>query len=189
MDRAAEGLVESVIKNLRECLNPFLGTLCTSPGQWWHSPSWVFTSADCLALQAASPAQLCNYRDHFTCLASHPSLPCLHGTESFVPCSKALSILGNTRVQWPQTRCSSTLNQPLTVGPHCSFRCCPSWSISSKPSVINDSSAVKWFSFPSSKNGTVWILICKSAGNLGEGEGDRFHLDYVVGIPLEVAPL
>lgn len=40
------------------------------------------------------------------------------------------------------------------------------------------------FSFPSFKDGTVWILICKSVGNLNEGEGDRFHLDYVVGIPL-----
>lgn len=72
----------------------------------------------------------------------------------------------------------------LTVGLRSSFRCCSSWSISSEPSAIDDSPAVKWFSFPSFKDGTVWVLICKSVGNLNEGEGDRFHLGYVVGIPL-----
>lgn len=160
----------------------------------------------CLAQPAASPAQLCNSRERSTRLASHPSLPCLQGPASgengiiSALLQSPLGSLGNSWVQWPQTRCSSTLNQMffchhqrgvLDSGTTLSwcFRCCPSWSISSKPSVIDDSPAMKWFSFPSSRNGTVWVLICKSVGNLNEGEGDRFNLDYVVGIPLEEASL
>lgn len=110
-------------KNLRECLNPSLGSVCTSPGQLCHSPSWVFTSAECLAQQAASPAQLCNYRDHSTRLASHRSLPCVHGPASgengiiSALLQSPLNSLGNSWVQWPQTRCSSTLNQMFLPPP------------------------------------------------------------------------
>lgn len=120
----------------------------------------------CLAQQAASPAQLCNYRDHFTRLASHRSLPCLQcRRRERIVCAllqSPLSSLGNSSVQWPQTRCSSTFNQMFLPPPHVGL----SWwdhaavlGLSHlehlKPSVINDSPAVKWFSFPSSKNGNV----------------------------------
>lgn len=157
MDRAAEELVESVIKTYVSVLIPpwdVCARALANNALLLHGCSPLPTA---LPNKQASPAQLCNYVDHLIApawlLVDHcNSCRAYTGQRwakiaSFaVLVQRRLTSVEN-KVQWSRPRCCSTLNQmvlaPLACG---SFRWCPSWSTSSKSSVVNDSPAVKRFS-------------------------------------------
>lgn len=124
MDRAAEGLVESVIK-------PYVSVLIPP----WEVRAWALASnaillhgcsllPTALPSKQASPAQRCNYIDHLYAptwlLIDHCNSCCAYTGQrweriaSFSALVQSpLNLVENSFVQWPQNRHCSTSN--LTV--------------------------------------------------------------------------
>lgn len=121
MDRAAEGLVESVIKTYVSVLIPPWGVCAralASNAIPLHGCSPLLTALPCKQLHQHS-----SVITETTLLAwlliDHCRAYTGQHQERIVSAllQSPLNSLGNSQVEWPQTRCSSTLNQTFLPPP------------------------------------------------------------------------
>lgn len=192
MDRAAEGLVESVIKTYVSVLIPQWKVRARALANNAVLLHWCWPLLTALPSEQASPAQLCDYIDHLLApawlLIDHRN-SCRAYTgqrweriASFSALVQSpLNSVENSKVQWPQTKCCSTSNQmflPLLVWGPWQSDCAAVFladvlvrAPQANPQLIMIPLQWNGFLFAALRLGISEFLICKSIANLNEGKG------------------